>query len=158
MLHLLPGDTLIYCLHSPLSGFDLYVVVSTPAKLLIKDHCPDFERFLLYYGEAYARLDRTEGANELNNTHSVIFLILSPLLFYQPDVYFEDLKKVYPDQTVHYNTWRKFLTELKDEWEKSLIPVGVTQFLPTAWSSHRDSGYRIAVCKCWVPRYTKHRQ
>ena len=122
---------------------------------LIKDHHADFERFLHYYGEPYARLDRTEGAMELKKTHSTIFRILTPLLFYQPDVYFEDLKKVYPDQTVHYYGWRKFVTELKDEWEKSLIPVRATGLFAPVQSSHRY--YRPLCCSLQMWGFSQYR-
>lgn len=83
-----------------------------------------YERFIHYYGEPCARLSGDEGAIEPSNkSHSQIFRIMNLLLFQQPDLYFTELSKVYPDRTVHYYAWRKFIGELKADWQNSLTPV-----------------------------------
>ena len=85
-----------------------------------------YERFLFFYGESYARLSRDEGALEEcchPEKHSLLFRLLTPFLFWQPKLYFSELNKVYADQTVHYHSWRKFISVLKNDWEISLTPV-----------------------------------
>lgn len=85
------------------------------------------ERFLHYHGEVCARLNRMDGVEEQPDAEhrSPFFNVASVLLFYLPSLYFKELEKVYVDRTVHYWGWRRFISELKSDWENSITPATV---------------------------------
>ncbi|KAJ3556809.1 hypothetical protein NM688_g1812 [Phlebia brevispora] len=84
------------------------------------------ERFLNYHGERYARLDRSTSLYEPPPVQTWgIFNFASALLFFLPDWYLAELRKVYVDKTVHYYSWRRLIGELKKDWESSLTPTTV---------------------------------
>lgn len=84
----------------------------------------DYERYLHYHGESCARLSRLVGVeDEPEERRTLFFKVVSALLFYLPSLYFTELQKVYVDRTVHYWGWRRFISELKSDWENSITPV-----------------------------------
>ena len=83
----------------------------------------DDERFLHFYGEHYARMSRIESIYEGSVPRSPLFRFCSVLLFGLPTLYLGELHKVYVDKTVHYHSWRKFISELKEDWQNSITPV-----------------------------------
>lgn len=56
---------------------------------------------------------------------SRFFKICTVLLFCLPSLYYKELHKVYVDRTVHYNVWRRFITEMKEDWQNSVTPVRI---------------------------------
>ncbi|KIP12129.1 hypothetical protein PHLGIDRAFT_369143 [Phlebiopsis gigantea 11061_1 CR5-6] len=85
------------------------------------------ERFLAFFGEYGARMDRKDSAFEksIHRQRSWIFYCISPFLFFMPLVYMEEFEKLYVDDTIHYAFWRQFIGELKQDWERSITPVTV---------------------------------
>ncbi|KAL6302656.1 hypothetical protein BKA93DRAFT_827172 [Sparassis latifolia] len=83
-------------------------------------------RFMNYHGQQYARLDRDRSVYEgSDEPHSYIFLMLSPLLFYTPDLYIEELEKVWVEETAHYQPWNIFVSSLQKDWESAILPATV---------------------------------
>lgn len=85
----------------------------------------DRERFITFWGEEGARLDRHQSAfNEsIHKPRSWMFMLISPFLFFMPLVYMNELDKLYVDDSVHYYFWRQFITGLKRDWDNSITPV-----------------------------------
>ncbi|KAK7676796.1 hypothetical protein QCA50_020264 [Cerrena zonata] len=83
------------------------------------------ERFYNYHGQPSARLNRDESMSEENIHHprSLIFLALSPLLFWMPDIYLAELERVWVDDTVNYTPWNKFMNKLIRDWKSSEMPA-----------------------------------
>lgn len=78
-----------------------------------------------YYGERGARIDTSQTVfeNSENGPRTWFFRFMSPLLFYMPYVYMEELERVYIDRTVDYISWRRFISNLKQDWDGSITPV-----------------------------------
>lgn len=84
------------------------------------------EKFYNYHGQPSARLNRDESITDesIHRPRSLTFLLLSPFLFWMPDIYLTDLEKIWVDDTVNYRPWNKFINELKRDWKASTTPVG----------------------------------
>ncbi|KIP12134.1 hypothetical protein PHLGIDRAFT_113920 [Phlebiopsis gigantea 11061_1 CR5-6] len=85
------------------------------------------ERFLSFWGEEGARLDRQTSAfaESIHKPRSLWFNLISPFLFFMPLVYMNELDKLYVDQSVHYYFWRQFITGLRRDWDNSITPATV---------------------------------
>ena len=81
--------------------------------------------FLNYYGERGSRIQRDDSVLEgsIRRSRSFFFLFLSPILFFMPSVYMDELEHVWIDRTVDWITWRRFITMLTRDWENSITPV-----------------------------------
>ena len=67
--------------------------------------------------------DETMSGESIHRPRSLTFLLLSPLLFWLPDVYLADLEAVWVDETVNYRPWNKFFNKLTRDWKASEMPV-----------------------------------
>ena len=72
--------------------------------------------------------DETMSGESIHRPRSLTFLLLSPLLFWLPDVYLADLEAVWVDETVNYRPWNKFFNKLTRDWKASEMPVGPNLF------------------------------
>jgi hypothetical protein len=93
--------------------------------LHLTDFFSDQERFLHFYGEPGARLDRSKSAfkESIHSRRSLLFKAISVFLFFMPLVYMNEFDVLYVDQSVHYQFWRQFIGGLKKDWENSITPV-----------------------------------
>jgi len=73
-------------------------------------------RFLNFYGQSGARLDFTHSVHGPKRKQSFLIRILSPLLFYTPDVYLHSLEELWVDDLVRQVSWNKFFGRLDSEW------------------------------------------
>ena len=82
------------------------------------------EQFIRYYGERCAQLDIDQSVRGPNETpRSCWFSIVTWLLFFTPQIYLEKIHRVFVDQLVSYYFWRRFISELQDDWNSFIIPV-----------------------------------
>ena len=82
------------------------------------------EQFIRYYGERCAQLDIDQSVRGPNETpRSCWFSIVTWLLFFTPQIYLEKIHRVFVDQLVSYYSWRRFISELQDDWNSSITPV-----------------------------------
>ena len=88
---------------------------------------PDKERFLHFYGEPGARLDRSDSAFKasVRRPRPWWFRILSFFFFFMPLVYMNEFDSLYVDDSVHYHFWRQFMSALKRDWDNSITPVSL---------------------------------
>lgn len=61
--------------------------------------------------------------NTDRNPRSWFFFLLSPILFFMPFVYLNELDAVFVDKTVHYYAWRRFIGVLRRDWDNAITPV-----------------------------------
>lgn len=87
--------------------------------------CLARERFLHLFGQRGARLDRAESIFVKNKPQksTYLFLLLSPILFYMPDVYIKKLNEMFVDGIINEGPWNKFWNEMRSDWERSFTPV-----------------------------------
>ncbi|PSR76611.1 hypothetical protein PHLCEN_2v8369 [Hermanssonia centrifuga] len=85
------------------------------------------EAFMNFHGETIARLNRDESVHHSpgDKRRTYLFRFLSHLLFAMPSLYLKELEKVWVDNTVAYHPWRRFMGEMKTDWENSITPATV---------------------------------
>ncbi|PCH35227.1 hypothetical protein WOLCODRAFT_166136 [Wolfiporia cocos MD-104 SS10] len=85
-----------------------------------------WERFIHFHGQPEARLDREQPIfDDTEHQRSWLLALVSPLLFYLPDQYMGELKKLWVEQTVNYRPWMAFVAGLRNDWESSILPATV---------------------------------
>lgn len=85
------------------------------------------DRVLHYYGQRGARLNRNETIHDMVDPRlpSYIFLLASPLLFFEPDVYLRKLYDMYVDEMINEVPWTKFWDDMRRDWERATTPVRI---------------------------------
>lgn len=83
------------------------------------------ERVLHYFGQQGARLlrDQTIYSMEEQRRPSYWFLVLSYLLFFEPDVYLKKLWNMYVDDMINEGPWNRFWDDMRRDWERATTPV-----------------------------------
>ena len=82
------------------------------------------EKFMRFYGERCAQLNVDQSVRGPDVVpRSWWFSIVTALLFWAPQLYLEKIHRVFTDQLVNYYLWRKFISELQDDWNSSITPV-----------------------------------
>ncbi|KAJ7288070.1 hypothetical protein C8J57DRAFT_1706583 [Mycena rebaudengoi] len=77
------------------------------------------ERFYHFHGLACARLDRDQSVyDDSLGRRSYLITILSPILFYAPDVHLYSLEKAYVDKIIYRRVWQEVVQKLNKEWEE----------------------------------------
>ncbi|KAJ7079815.1 hypothetical protein B0H15DRAFT_496928 [Mycena belliarum] len=77
------------------------------------------ERFYNFHGLPCARLNQDQSVYDpldLEPRRSYWMVILSPLLFFAPEVYLQSLEKSYVDRTVLLRVWKPLIHKLNEEW------------------------------------------
>jgi hypothetical protein len=115
----------------------------------------DRDKFLHFYGELGARLDRLDGALDIEKPRSWTLTLLSPFLFFMPLLYMKELERLYVDESIHYYFWRQFIAGLYRDWENSITPASsYASFLVVELlTNFRSPGYCVALCKRRVSIY-----
>src|SRR6267154_2379225 len=84
-------------------------------------------RFLYFHGQRHARLLRNQTVYDeptVSSESSRLFRFLSPLLFFAPEVYLQEMKELWTDGIIIEITWKKFMSKLEDEWNGFALAVG----------------------------------
>jgi hypothetical protein len=93
-------------------------------------------QFVHLYGQRGARLDRDQSVHgSIVNPKSLLVTILSPFLFWAPDVHLQALEKIWVDRLVHFGHWTKFTNKLNTEWQQITIIVLFSHFHMAVWMS-----------------------
>jgi hypothetical protein len=83
---------------------------------------PVHEKFMNFAGQPCARLDRDQAVYEIEEKHrTALITILSPLLFFAPDVHLSALEKVYIDELINQVPWKKLTSKLTEEWREFVL-------------------------------------
>lgn len=84
----------------------------------------DEYKFFNYHGERGARMHRFDSVrrNTIQVERSILFQIITPILFFMPSVYMHEIEGVWIDDSVD---WRKFITLLNGDWTQSMTPVRI---------------------------------
>ncbi|KAK0495035.1 hypothetical protein EDD18DRAFT_291769 [Armillaria luteobubalina] len=77
-------------------------------------------RFINFHGQPGARLARDQLIYETSSKRTLLVTLLSPLLFFTPDIHLVILKKIGGDGHVHTNkaSWTNFTQNLNTEWQE----------------------------------------
>jgi transposase len=81
-------------------------------------------RFLYFHGQKHARLIRHETVyNESKRERTLLITLLSPLLFFAPEVHLRDVECLWTDDVIIETVWKAFMTKLLKEWEGIILWV-----------------------------------
>ena len=59
---------------------------------------------------------------------TVVITLVSPLLFFVPEVYLRDLERLWTDQILIETVWKSFMAKLLGEWQDVVLWVSQTRF------------------------------
>ncbi|KAK0212292.1 hypothetical protein DFS33DRAFT_16392 [Desarmillaria ectypa] len=77
-------------------------------------------RFINFHGQPGARLARDQLIYETSSKRTLLVTLLSPFLFFTPDIHLTTLKKIGGDGHVHTHkaSWTNFTEKLNAEWQE----------------------------------------
>ena len=87
----------------------------------------DSTRFINYYGERNARLYRPQMVDEEES--SIFMKIFFLLLFDAPSTYLSTIRKVYIDNVLYGDDWRKYVETTCNNWHDMILWVGAPFYL-----------------------------
>ncbi|EIN05627.1 hypothetical protein PUNSTDRAFT_137726 [Punctularia strigosozonata HHB-11173 SS5] len=83
-------------------------------------------RFLHFHGQHAARLNYSQPLHaESQHPPTLLITVVSPLLFFAPDIHLRHFRMIWVDKIVHEHAWRKFVEKIQQEWDKFLLPSTV---------------------------------
>ncbi|PBK80241.1 hypothetical protein ARMGADRAFT_1021025 [Armillaria gallica] len=79
------------------------------------------QRFYDFHGLPAARLEREKSVYSTEVKRPPLIILLSPPLFFAPDIYLVSLNKIWGDGLVTKRSWTVFIEKLKDEWQDLIL-------------------------------------
>lgn len=76
-----------------------------------------------FAGQPAARLNRNQAIYDVKAHKSLLITILSPALFFAPDVHLKKLESVFVDEMVNQVPWKAFILQLQEEWREFIVYV-----------------------------------
>ena len=87
-------------------------------------------RFLNFYGQPEARLDRGQSVHGTSTNERTWFIkTISIFLFSAPDVHLKTLQKMWVDGMMHKAVWESSLRKVNDEWREFILYVSRDIFI-----------------------------
>lgn len=83
-----------------------------------------YERFVNFHGQHGARLSRLQSIRPDSKKRTLMMIILSPTLFFAPDIHLKNIEEVWIDRMVLQEPWSDFIDNLVREWEGFVLYVG----------------------------------
>lgn len=90
------------------------------------------ERFLHYYGQRGARLNRNDSVHTevILKRRTYLFVATSPVLFFLPHKYIKKFDNMFIDGMINETPWNTFWKDLKTDWDRFLTPVRTSCWSP----------------------------
>ena len=88
--------------------------------------------------------------------------ILSPILFFAPELHHRNLVQLWNDRLVHEAMWKRFIERLQGEWDKYLLPVRrscCSLFRVTCGlihAAHTGNGVTFCECGCYIVAFRNY--
>ena len=88
------------------------------------------ERYINCYGERHARIEGMQSIHgdeprvKLNET-SLPFRILSPVLFWSPEIHLKKMELLWVDKVVYQEPWNHFFDSLSEDWTHQLVYASI---------------------------------
>jgi hypothetical protein len=91
-----------------------------------------------------ARLERNQFVYVgTKHTPTALIRIMSPFLFFAPDLHLQMLQSLWIDETINTVAWNKFLQKAREEWRD--LTVMVRRF-PRTYGREAKSSFRQLYC------------
>src|SRR6266852_2260493 len=130
--------------------------LSSTLFLSLIDCAPVQWKFIHFHGQKTSRQNRYRSIFEDScHKRTIIFRLLSLILFFTPDVHLRELKRVWTDELIIEEKWRSFIQKLVSEWVEFVLYVSCAfcTFEIKEWH-HFDTTQltvdRHAHCKCRI--------
>ncbi|KAI0272450.1 hypothetical protein BC834DRAFT_966475 [Gloeopeniophorella convolvens] len=79
-------------------------------------------KFLHFHGQKTVRHDRFGSIHDSDRDKRTIFMrLVSPILFFAPDVHFRDLNELWTDGIIVEVVWKQFMQKLVSEWVEFVL-------------------------------------
>ncbi|KAI0064322.1 hypothetical protein BV25DRAFT_1990069 [Artomyces pyxidatus] len=79
-------------------------------------------KFLYYHGQKEARLDQGVSVyGPVSRPRTFLITVISPMLFFAPEVHLKDLEKLWADEVIVQMTWKQFMVKLYTEWTEFIL-------------------------------------
>ncbi|KAG1786873.1 uncharacterized protein HD556DRAFT_1247696 [Suillus plorans] len=109
------------------------------------------QRFLTYYGQEHAQLDRLQIMTpEEDLDHQWVKTIANLALWGIPDRFFFELHELFANEQVFVDQWEIFMTTCVSEWHTAVI--WVRTFLINCGRRHDRSFYSATILSCLLSR------
>ncbi len=76
-----------------------------------------------FHGQHGARLSRLQSIRPYAKKRTLIMIILSPALFFAPDIHLKGIEDVWIDRMVLQEPWKDFIDNLVRGWEGFVLYV-----------------------------------
>ncbi|KAH9020462.1 hypothetical protein EDB85DRAFT_521995 [Lactarius pseudohatsudake] len=97
---------------------DPHVIASVARLLSFYAHW----KFLHFHGQKGSRQDRYKSIYKgSSRKRTILVRILSPILFFFPDIHLVELEKVWTDEIVVEALWKEFMQKLVSEWTEFVL-------------------------------------
>ncbi|PBK73896.1 hypothetical protein ARMSODRAFT_951414 [Armillaria solidipes] len=83
------------------------------------------ERFINFHGQTGARLERDASVYDTTFKRTPLVVVLSPFLFFAPDIHLTTLKKIKGDGFFRRASWSGFTEKLYNEWREVILHATV---------------------------------
>lgn len=81
-------------------------------------------QFINLYGQKGARLDQDRSVHGMDvYSRTFVLRVLSPAMFYAPEVHLQSLEKIWVDRIIHASHWLEFIRKLTGEWQEFVVIV-----------------------------------
>ncbi|KAH9973803.1 hypothetical protein BGW80DRAFT_224457 [Lactifluus volemus] len=79
-------------------------------------------RFLYFHGQKHARLVKGESVYaEPKYERTMLITLVSPMLFFAPEIHLRDVERLWTDEIVIETVWRSFMAKLLKEWKDIIL-------------------------------------
>ncbi|KAK0452419.1 hypothetical protein EV421DRAFT_1768788 [Armillaria borealis] len=79
------------------------------------------QRFYDFHGQPGARLEREKSVYGRKFKRTALIALLSPLLFFAPDIHLASLERIWGDGIVSKVSWTIFIEKLNTEWQEFIL-------------------------------------
>jgi hypothetical protein len=91
-----------------------------------------------------ARLERNQFVYVgTKHTPTALIRIMSPFLFFAPDLHLQMLQSLWIDETINTVAWNKFLQKAREEWRDLMVMV---RRFPRTYGREAKSSFRQLYC------------
>jgi hypothetical protein len=81
-------------------------------------------RFIHFHGQKTPRQDCCKSIyKDGRRSRTILIRLLSPILFFFPDVHLRELEKLWTDEIIVETLWRDFMQKLVSEWTEFVLYV-----------------------------------
>ena len=100
-------------------------------------------RFLCFHGQRHARLVGNQTVyDKPKHERTLLVTLLSPLLFFAPEVHLRDVERLWTDDVIIETIWKSFMTKLLGEWEDVILWVMLIHLDQISLTSHDSHSRR----------------